>query len=148
MYSSKRWMESFEHRMAMCELCFIPESSNTCCVKVLPLEKEVNICIHMVVNIYLCISMYIYMHIIAFVLYRSLRILAMLNFCHYCFIPESSNTRYVKLLPLEKEVHINIYMSTNIYVYVYIHIYMSVSTYIYVYMYTYTCIYMHVYIFA
>ena len=39
-FAGKRSLEGYEHRLAMCQLCFCPLSSETCRVKVLPLEKE------------------------------------------------------------------------------------------------------------
>jgi nicotinic acid mononucleotide adenylyltransferase len=39
-FAGKRSLESYEHRLAMCQLCFCPLSSETCIVKVLPLERE------------------------------------------------------------------------------------------------------------
>ena len=36
----KRKLEEYDHRLAMCQLCFTPQSSAKCCVRVLPLEKE------------------------------------------------------------------------------------------------------------
>mmetsp|Transcript_7540 Transcript_7540/g.10674 ORF Transcript_7540/g.10674 Transcript_7540/m.10674 type:complete len:299 (+) Transcript_7540:43-939(+) len=41
MYIAKRNLESFEHRMKMCSLCMERESTPNCCVRVLPLEKNV-----------------------------------------------------------------------------------------------------------
>ena len=40
MFVAKKSLESFEHRLAMCQLCFAPTSSMRCKVKVLPLEME------------------------------------------------------------------------------------------------------------
>ena len=40
MFIAKKSLESFEHRLAMCQLCFGPITSRTCVVKVLPIEKE------------------------------------------------------------------------------------------------------------
>ena len=39
-FAGKRSLEGYEHRLAMCQLCFCPLSSETCRVKVLPLERE------------------------------------------------------------------------------------------------------------
>lgn len=39
-FAGKRSLENYEHRLAMCQLCFCPLSSQTCRVKVLPLERE------------------------------------------------------------------------------------------------------------
>ena len=40
MYSSKRNLAPYEHRMEMCRLSFVPESSPDCQVSVKDLEKE------------------------------------------------------------------------------------------------------------
>lgn len=42
MFCSKRELIPFEYRVEMCLLCFEPESSAQCAVRVLPLEKEVH----------------------------------------------------------------------------------------------------------
>lgn len=39
-FVAKKSMESFDHRLAMSQLCFAPLSSKRCIVKVLPIEKE------------------------------------------------------------------------------------------------------------
>ena len=40
MYVGKRKLEEYDHRLAMCHLCFTPQSSARCRVRVLSLEKE------------------------------------------------------------------------------------------------------------
>ena len=40
MYSSKRNLEAYDHRMEMCRLSFVPESSPTCQVSIKNIEKE------------------------------------------------------------------------------------------------------------
>ena len=40
MYSSKRNLEAYEHRVEMCRLSFVPESSPDCQVSIKNLEKE------------------------------------------------------------------------------------------------------------
>lgn len=40
MYSSKRNLAPYDHRMEMCRLAFVPESSTSCAVKVMTTEKE------------------------------------------------------------------------------------------------------------
>ena len=40
MFTAKRKMEAFEHRMEMCKLCFVPESTMFTTVRVMPIEKE------------------------------------------------------------------------------------------------------------
>ena len=40
MYVGKRKLEEYDHRLAMCHLCFTPQSSARCRVRVLSLERE------------------------------------------------------------------------------------------------------------